>query len=247
MIEPTESYIVCEGNHELNFLAGLLITSRQCKKANPQVDPWGKKVERHWAFVSQTGHFLRVVDAGGKGNDLKLVRRRLENRKTENVRQIVVCRDPDTDIETTESTGLRIEALHSLARNFDNNAQISSEGDVTLDQGQTIISLLRWEVPHDSIPGVPSVQLLERLICAAIVRAYPERGEPVEKWLRSISDSPSPKSFGWSYMAGWYPDMGCHRFLVDLWEDPKISTELEKILTSTGAWRIMGMLTNAEG
>ena len=102
-----------------------------------------------------------------------------------------------------------------------------------------------WEAADVTSPGVPSKQTLERLVCSAIVAAYPERGEPVQRWLESRPNPPkaNPKEFAWSHMAGWYAKFDRDPFYRALWKDAKVATELQRRLEDCGAWQVAAELT----
>jgi hypothetical protein len=115
---------------------------------------------------------------------------------------------------------------------------------VLVDNGATQVFLVRWEVNDAVAVGLPNQQTLERLVCAALVAAYPDRGSTVQTWLDSRQNPPAnapatePKEFAWSYMAGWYAGHNCEDFYCSLWREPKVAAELESRLRSSGAWQI---------
>jgi hypothetical protein len=82
------------------------------------------------------------------------------------------------------------------------------------------------------------------LCCAAIRDAYPDRGERVSEWLESLANQApdNPKSYSWSYMAGWYPEQGCEVFFELLWQDVIVAAALQARLESAGAWRVADAL-----
>ena len=88
--------------------------------------------------------------------------------------------------------------------------------------------------------GLPAQQSLERLVCAALVAAYPPRGPAVTNLLDSRPAAPvaGPKEFAWSHMAGWYAEYGSDAFFRKLWLDAPAVTELQTRLTACGAWRV---------
>ena len=106
--------------------------------------------------------------------------------------------------------------------------------------GRTLVCLIRWEADDQVAAGLPNQQTLERLVCAALVAAYPDRGPAVQDWLDSRPDAPAagPKEFGWSHMAGWHADQGCEAFFRVLWKNQSVVTQLESRLRQCGAWRV---------
>ena len=103
--------------------------------------------------------------------------------------------------------------------------ETNEHDEFLLDGGKTVISIVRWKASDAASPGLPAQQTLERLVCAALVEAYPQRGQAVQEWLDSRSDGPKAgiKEFGWSYMAGWYAEYGCEAFLGKLWNDKRVA------------------------
>jgi len=85
---------------------------------------------------------------------------------------------------------------------------------------------------------------LERLVCAAVVAAYPLRADAVQTWLasRPAPPAPTPKEYAWSYMAGWYAEYGCDAFYSNIWRDAAVTSALEDRLRQSGAWRIAEVL-----
>src|SRR5436309_2878174 len=83
-----------------------------------------------------------------------------------------------------------------------------------IDSGATKVALVRWEASDPDGPGLPQQQTLERLVCAALIAAYPTRAKSVQDWLDSRPQPPGthPKEHAWSHMAGWYADQGCEAF-----------------------------------
>lgn len=241
----TETYVICEGYHDRAFWAGWLHLGcrdpglRDSGQRKPILDPWGRTVKGgQFAFQSTRGHFVRVVPAGGKERVFERLRVRLSERTTEPVRRLVVNIDPDTPSEGgAVRTGLRLADVESMLRSEDPNASTRGTA-VEIDGGATTIHLVRWEVPALLGMGVPAIQTLERLVCAAIVAAFPARGEAVQKWLDGRPDRPAPdaKEHAWSYMAGWYAESGCERFYSGLWEVDPVRAELQRLLGQSGAW-----------
>jgi hypothetical protein len=159
--------------------------------------------------------------------------------------RLVVATEPDTlPGSPSPETGLRRQDLLAVVREFDPHAQENPQGEMILFVGATAVSLVRWEVAAANQPGVPARQTLERLVCAALAAAFPERGPSVQAWLDSRPEGPAagPKEFAWSHMAGWYAEHGCQEFYSYLWAAESgngcVRAELEKRLRECGAWRI---------
>jgi hypothetical protein len=91
---------------------------------------------------------------------------------------------------------------------------------------------------------LPPHESLERLVCAAIIAAYPERGPYMQQWLVWRPGGPAAaaglggEEFACSHMAGWFADHGCDDFDREIWRDGKIPTHLQSRLTAIVAWTI---------
>ena len=150
----------------------------------------------------------------------------------------------DTDVNVSDAslkTGFRLQDLRSLVDELDPSATENEQGDFLLFEGRTTVSLVRWESADDATDGVPSQQSLERLVCGAVVAAYPDRGPAVQNWLDSRPGDPptGPKEFAWSHMAGWFAQQGCEAFFRVLWQkEPEVANQLESRLCQSGAWRV---------
>ncbi len=95
--------------------------------------------------------------------------------------------------------------------------------------------------PDEPAPGIPDKNTLERLVCASLAAAYPDRAGDVGAWLTSRSRPPPacPKEHAWSYMAGSYAEQGCESFLRFLWSDAPVARELESRMRANGAWAVV--------
>lgn len=247
----SESIVLCEGFDDRAFWKGWLTylrctdlgAQREGEPAGPRVrDPWGEKVEGgDFGFRSRSGQFIRVRPCQGRLGVRRAARIRLEDRTRKALRSLVVNVDTDTAATGTDrATGLRNQDVLSLVQEFDASSREAENGEILMDGGATCVSLVRWETDDEPRVGVPSQQTLERLVIAAIVAAYPERGASVQAWLQSRLEAPvaSGKEYAWSHMAGWYADSGCERFYSGLWEDASVAKQLEDRLRRSGAWRV---------
>ena len=249
----TESVVLCEGYHDRAFWAGLLL-SLNC--IDPGIIPGGGKrrpvkdihsgtvTAGQFYYYTQAGNGLRVVPCHGKDNLLPTLDRFLQIRSSKPFARLVVNVDADTDVThlTDNTTGLRVQDVLRRVQQpqFDPAATLDGNSEILIDQGGSKIALARWEVADAPGEGLPHQQTLERLVCAAIVAAYPQRGAHVQKWLdaRPVPPPFSVKEFAWSHMAGWYAEHGCDDFYRCLWDDAAVAAELKTRLEASGAWQI---------
>jgi len=253
----TESVVLCEGYYDRAFWAGWLEhlgcidPGRQPGKPGRVAvwDPWNKLVTGgQYGYRSKTDKFVRIVPCAGKQNvfhkmrnTLAEERRRMESSASQaRLSRLIVSVDPDVSADATAETGFRRQDLVSLLRELDPSSADTRQVDVSLFGGATTVSLIRWEVRDPVAPGLPNEQTLERLVCAALVAAYPTRAPAVQGWLDSRPHAPKagPKEFGWSYMAGWYAEFGCATFYQKIWLDNRVAAELRSRLMECGAWPI---------
>ena len=246
----SEAVVLCEGFHDRAFWAGWLeYLGCSARKSGQDVfDPAGKVVkgEGQFGFWTRSNNFIRVVPCGGRDFVLAAARFWLANRAT-GIRpsRLVLVVDPDAVAGASPGpTGLRQEDLEREIRAIDASARANADDEIELDGGATKVMLVRWELADDDGPGVPAVQTLERLVCAAICAAYPGRGPAVKNWLdgRPLAPLAGPKEHAWSHMAGWYADRGCQDFYKSLWQDDAVVRELRPRLEACGAWRIAALL-----
>lgn len=244
----TESVVLCEGYHDRQFWKGWLMflgcgDLLPPGQSAPVVDPWGLQVSRgDFGLQSKSEGFLRIRPCGGKNKILPAARFRLRQRGSQSLGRLVI--GTDSDVEADDPTPLPVgpsdQAVEQLVKEFDAEAVRNPEGDWMLSDPASVVSVVRWTAsdPHDA--GLPEKQTLERLVCAAMVAAYPRRGPEVQGWLDSRSDppAPDPKEHAWSHMAGWYATHGCENFYRQVWREPEVARQLEVRLRESGAWRI---------
>jgi hypothetical protein len=247
----SESVILCEGFHDRAFWAGWL-AHLGCTDPGqrpgpatrvPILDPWGLRVTGgQYAYHSATGQFVRLVPCRGKDNILREARSRLQVRDSKTLLRLIINVDPDVPAggPSTGATGIRLQDVLQHVRMLDPAAALNPAGEIDVDGGATRVSVVRWEVNDPAAAGLPDQQTLERLVCAALVAAYPVRAKPVQDWLDSRPAPPQagPKDHAWSYMAGWYAEFDCEGFFTNLWKDAKIVGELESRLRTSGAWQV---------
>ncbi len=253
----SESVVYCEGYHDRAFWSGWLrhlgctdpgAPPPGSNRRSVVLDPWNDKVEAgQYAYRSPGGQFLRVVPCGGKQHLLPTARDRLNKRKRKRLVRLVLCVDPDVSAAggAGVATGLRRHNVEQHVRqHIDPTARVNPDGEIEVDGGATRVALVRWEVTAPPHPGLPDQEALERLVCSAIIAAYPARAKAVGDWLasRPLPPATDPKEHAWSYMAGWYAEHGCESFYSNLWNDPMIVAQLQSRLQASGAWQIVTAL-----
>jgi len=236
----TQRVVLCEGYSDRAFWKGWL-THLGC--AQRREDPMGRSVGRGaFGYQTPSGAFVMVVPCGDRPSVLPEARRRLKERDLEPLlTHLVLNVDRDLDVEQPgAATGLRAEDVEREVLLIAPTAGRSPDGGMTLDDGRTTVSLVVWEAPDRGAPGIPRKQTLERLACASIASAYPQRPHAVETWLRTRPEAPPAdhRSYAWSYMAGWHARDGCDRFFAAIWEDAAVRAQLELRLKEAGSWRI---------
>lgn len=242
----SESYIVCEGFHDRAFWAGWLLhlgcsdpgASSKGQRV-PVIDPWGDQVgDGHFAFQSKMGHFIRVVPAGGVDNVLRAAVIRLD-RHDEKTLKVVIINVDHADVPDPAAVLNRLKKLDATASQID-EATFSLHGSLR-------VSLIPWQALDPPSDLLPAGQTLERLACAAIAAAHPQRAAAVRRWLDSRPSKPeaSVKEFSWSHMAGWYADRNCESFYQALWEDTAIRDELVRRLKVGNCWDVIEAMANS--
>lgn len=248
-----QSIILCEGFHDRAFWQGWLLAQnfkdpgvRPGSARAPVQDPWGRTVARgQFAFIAPSGHFVRVVPCGGRPKMLPEARLCLKQRAINPLVCLVLNVDTDEDVEGPTSGAQFLGDLFKFARSEDETAALAGPGAITMDQGKTTISSVRWTVDDPATRGTPNQQTLERLVCCSLASAFPQRADSVQSWLDSRPDAPPAgvKEYAWSYMAGWNAEHGCEQFFAGLWRIPEVAQELEKRLRASGAWEIVETLS----
>ena len=198
-------------------------------------------------FRTPSGNGVRVVPCHGVKNIPESLERFLRQRNTSPFAKLVINVDADDNADKTanSASSLKPIAIENLVRAADANLQTTAEGTYAIDKGTAEIALIRWTAQDANISGIPNQQTLERLVCAAICTAYPQRGQHIQNFLNERHEPPKigVKEFAWTHMAGWYAEHGCDDFYRCLWDDARVAAELKARLQSSGAWQIAEALT----
>jgi hypothetical protein len=160
---------------------------------------------------------------------------------------LIVNVDSDRQADNSVSTTAEFtpEKMRSILGEFDPRVETNADGEFVIDEGKTKVSLVSWECDDPPSDGLPHQHTLERIICASIMGAYPNRGPAIHDWLRSRPDPPDidPKEFAFSYLAGWYARVGSYEgFVTTVWGIEPIVAELIPRLERCGAWKVANLL-----
>jgi len=204
------------------------------------VDPWGRRVTGGaYAFRSPSGRFIRVTPCHGKSNVLPRARSRLKDRIDQTLAHLVVALDSDQPAAAHPTYGEPLTSRGADSVLKGEGATRSVDDEYQFEDG-THAYVVEWRALESETSLLPASQTLERLICAALIAAYPNRAEPVRTWLDSRPTAPPAraKEFAYSHMAGWYAEQGCDAFFRHIWLDELVRRELEGRLRVIGAWRV---------
>src|SRR5262249_972525 len=108
------------------------------------------------------------------------------------------------------------------------------------------ISIIFWRAEDPAADHLPGQQTLERLVCAALCEAYPDRAAAVATWLasRPLAPPAGPKEHAWSHMAGWDGEHNCDDFYQAVWRDARVVAQLERRLRASGSYRVVEALAS---
>lgn len=249
--EQAESVVLCEGFYDRSFWSGLL---QYMGCTDPGIrpdtstrvtfpDPWKVTIKQgQFGFASKSERCIRVKPCGGKSNIIREAESALNDRNDRRLLRLVINVDADTNADGTESLSKSFSraAITELLHRLNINATETPDGHLTIDDGATEICFVRWDVSEPPQDALPNQQTLERLVCAAIFAAYPERAECITNWLASRHNPPpiNVKEYAWSVMAGWYAEGSCDDFYQCFWRDQQLAVELESRLRQCGAWQV---------
>ena len=253
-LPPEIHLVICEGAEDRAFWNGLL-KARGWDRVQPKAgrEAAGRKRGRDPGQPPYTlgtpdrpdaeeRPYVELRPSGGYGDLERTLHNLLvEDRPTNLIREVLLNFDTDLSDEDT-AKGRTGKKAHTVAANLRLKglpAEERKDGGVNLADADCHITLVPWDSPGPTRPGVPEKRTLERLVCDALAAARPERAVAVETWLNSrginpASESHRHKSAALSYYAGWYPGQGSFAFYEHLWGDPPVAAELEKVLKKSG-------------
>lgn len=230
MTTPEESIVLCEGFHDRAFLAAWLIHEGCESWEKKTYPPKNRRVtDGQFAFRSPRGGWVRIVPMHG-GDSWK---EKAEVELRPETRQLLIILDDDTEALSSDA---RRQAFDEWRESEKVNRRLADKNS------PTSLHLIVWRAHDKHADHLPRKQTLERLVCAAIAEAHPERGEEVSKWLASRSKplpEKSHKAHAASHMAGWFSESGSFDFYRAIWEDEKIRAAIESRLQQIGATEVL--------
>ena len=223
-----QAVLLCEGVHDRAFLAGWLIHlgwTDPTRDGRIKIrDRFGVVERGRFAFDSPNGRTrVRVEPCGGETEVSKRALDYLRGLATEPFEQLSIILDGDVFGDRRSSPS---DWLRTLARKVTPGVAVpASAREVVVDGCRVSLGLLVGE--SEPAPGIPAQQCLERVVCTALARIYPNRAAAVAAWL---DGRPEPlgalaKAHAWSFMAGWSADAGCDGFYRRLWADGGVAAD----------------------
>jgi hypothetical protein len=221
-----ETVILCEGWDDRAFWQGWLtrlgcqdIRSAALPGRDVGVDPSNDKVrgEGHHGYRTPMGGFIRVIPVHGDDKVISAVPAELIRAEARDhpVERIVVCVDGDAE---AKANGL-------IQRH---------------PSPQVPLELAIWKVgpnPPADERGVlvPAQETLERVVCAGLALAHPNRA----RWLFDVlATRPEPggkphKVHCHAWFSMWFSESTTNDFFSFVWRDPAIAAPIEQILEGT--------------
>ncbi len=248
--ENPDNIILCEGYHDRAFWSGFLLKSgcqdyRNGQRMATTAAPVNLKGK--YTFISPDGsRLITVQPCQGKTQIWKALAYFLSNLAIEPKQRIFVSLDDDHDAVAESyapSSGCQpLEAF--LANQF--AGKFSIKGGACLfkpqDSLHPYISIINWASAEPANDNLPGKQTLERLVCAALNLAYPDRAISVKHFLDSRGDgapAAGVKEFAYSHVAGWFADEGIEGFYRSIWSKDRIYSFLEDELKKIKIWDTM--------
>ena len=242
--EGQQHVILCEGFDDRSFWSGWLsylgCTDPTDRGKKTRKDAWGRPVtgRGRYLFHTPSGSCVIIQPFDGRHNAKEAVAEILNGQAYRPDRLIL---NLDSDAENGAHDSAR-DAIRRIIEIYGGMTEKGSDGPVDLD-GTRFWAVI-WECGGETAPGGPRKQTLERLICAAIHAAYPNRGAGVQEWLDAPPrlETPVSKNFSYSYLAKWYAKHGADDFFRQVWRDETVSQELRRRLEATEAWKTVESL-----
>lgn len=225
--------IYVEGYHDRSFLQGWLLR-RGWTEQRVMPGTAAQLGSGTHGFMSPNGAtFMQVTPTHGDRSLLVLLKSKVVTTSPADEGDIVIVLDIDNE-DRAEGARRREESVHDCLMRGDPGT--TRTGPSWMLSSGVRVHLALWSCEDPDCEGVPRRHTLERLVCVAIARGYPERATAVQAWLDARPEPPrsNDKEHSWSYMAGWYARLNCDRFFSDLWRDPKISSVLDDLLSASG-------------
>jgi hypothetical protein len=260
-----ESIVLVEGYDDRSFWQGLLLR-RGCEEARNA--PLAQhRQQAGFTYRTPSDTLVHVIPCKGaphsgirKGDELQTFAKiKLAERANKPLRRLVLS--PDADQHATLDRAR--SSVRSIVISACPDAQETAEGDFLVDQGGLMVSamFLHADAAGDDPAGaaggeggprpegVPAQRALEQLVCRALCKVHPARGQSVARWLagRPDPDGKDHKAHAWSFYAGWSTAHGPGDFYASIWRDEPVAAALEDLLRAQGAWRIVDALLGLPG
>jgi len=257
---PPFTLVLCEGYHDRAFLAGALVDRLGFREPNidaegrrvPYEDRWGKVAGADFGYEHAfTRAQVRLRPCRGHALVPRAVQSALQGRTTRPFDRLLINYDGDKGGDGPDFLARIHQSVREMLVRFGAAPHSEDSAGFFIDGGARRVDLVVWHCAGEPREGVPEQQCLERLLCTAAATVWPQRAESLGRWLR---ERPEPsvrmggeapdhrgaetiaKTYGWTWMAGWFAEHGCDDFLRQVWKDASLGDELQRLLTKSGAF-----------
>lgn len=226
--------VLCEGYTDMTFVGELLVSGFGASVAGDAL--WGGTPLRRGQHGYQTPHGdLLVVDQTRNVREMGKVSRLFLGRVTTRpFDRLILIADDDTEGRDGHATHAdRVDAVRALAR------EIAPVVEVTG---------LSWRCDDPPRDGVPEVQTLERLVCAALLDRWPDRAPAVQAFLDAEPAGPErrrAKGFFLAHAGKWFPAKEPSGVLKLVAGSEDLRARVEARLRATGGWDVLQRVVNA--
>lgn len=222
-------HLLCEGYHDRSFWKGALEHLGFKKETIIR----GKNIQGGGQYGFKKGNVGVIVKPCNGGAITKALKRELESLDFDRLIYNV-----DSDKESFSAS----EAAQTCKTAMTMNNLVFREAEDHLvfeaEKKHRALTWFVWGTQESGGTHVPIQQTLERLVCKALIDAFPERGPVVDAFLTPAATLAlqEPKSFTWAHMAKWYPLDECSYFFEHLWKTESVREALIRFLGETRIW-----------
>jgi len=246
MSASSDAVLICEGYDDRAFLKGWLLrlgASEPARDGAGFARPGGGRfAPGEFGLMGSSGRVVVIKPRGRDAND-HLDRPKEVWTLVQDIAakggysDIVAVVDSDEPVEEGREPVPATPPLDALR----NAARTEPSGRTATRADGVRVHAIVWECADPSHPLLPAQQSLERIVCAALAEAHPDRARQVAEWARDKA-APPHKCAAWSHYAGWFSDGGTGAFYGRVWQDEAVAEGLLRRLSWNGGDGILRTL-----